>query len=157
MNDIILETKGICKKFGELTANEDVNIQVRRATVHAIIGDNGAGTGSGSGTGAGQGRGGGTLWRRAEWIQKPNDADFQRFWPPKASSRRIGGVAILACIVPRPGPVQTCRVWRETPRGYGFGKAAMAMTPLFRIRPVAANREDRADIPVIVPVTFVQP
>ena len=43
MNDIILETKGICKKFGELTANEDVNIQVRRATVHAIIGENGAG------------------------------------------------------------------------------------------------------------------
>lgn len=43
MNDIVLETKGVCKKFGELTANEDVNIQVRRSTVHAIIGENGAG------------------------------------------------------------------------------------------------------------------
>ena len=43
MKDIILETIGIYKKFGNLTANQDVNIQVERATVHAIIGENGAG------------------------------------------------------------------------------------------------------------------
>ncbi len=43
MKDIILETRGIYKKFGNLTANQDVNIQVERASVHAIIGENGAG------------------------------------------------------------------------------------------------------------------
>ena len=43
MKDIILETRGIYKKFGNLTANQDVNIQIERATVHAIIGENGAG------------------------------------------------------------------------------------------------------------------
>lgn len=43
MKDIILETRGIYKKFGNLTANEDVSIQVERASVHAIIGENGAG------------------------------------------------------------------------------------------------------------------
>ena len=43
MSDIILETKEICKKFGELTANAQINIQIHRATVHAIIGENGAG------------------------------------------------------------------------------------------------------------------
>lgn len=43
MKDIILETRGIYKKFGNLTANQDVNIQVERASIHAIIGENGAG------------------------------------------------------------------------------------------------------------------
>ncbi len=43
MKDIILETKGIVKKFGSLVANNNISIQVERASIHAIIGENGAG------------------------------------------------------------------------------------------------------------------
>ena len=31
MEDVILEVRGICKYFGQLVANEDINMSVRRA------------------------------------------------------------------------------------------------------------------------------
>ncbi len=38
-----LELKGITKRFGKLTANNNIDLQVEKGTVHAIIGENGAG------------------------------------------------------------------------------------------------------------------
>lgn len=38
-----IELKGICKSFGPVQANKDISIQVRRGTIHGIIGENGAG------------------------------------------------------------------------------------------------------------------
>lgn len=43
MEDIILEVKGISKRFGGVKALEDINLQVRRGEVHALVGENGAG------------------------------------------------------------------------------------------------------------------
>ncbi|QYK42899.1 MAG: ABC transporter ATP-binding protein [Paracoccaceae bacterium] len=38
-----IELKGISKSFGPVQANKDISIQVRRGTIHGIIGENGAG------------------------------------------------------------------------------------------------------------------
>lgn len=38
-----LELRGITKRFGDLTANDHVDLTVRKGTVHAVIGENGAG------------------------------------------------------------------------------------------------------------------
>ncbi len=38
-----IELKGISKAFGPVKANQDINIQVPRGTIHGIIGENGAG------------------------------------------------------------------------------------------------------------------
>lgn len=38
-----LELKGIAKSFGACVANSDVSLSVRRGTIHAIVGENGAG------------------------------------------------------------------------------------------------------------------
>lgn len=43
MDDIILEVKGLTKKFAGLTAVNNLNFQVRRNLIHALIGPNGAG------------------------------------------------------------------------------------------------------------------
>jgi branched-chain amino acid transport system ATP-binding protein len=43
MNDIILETEGLTKEFRGFVAIRDVNLRVRRGTIHALIGPNGAG------------------------------------------------------------------------------------------------------------------
>src|SRR3954465_6004858 len=39
----MLELKNITKTFGDVTANNDVSITVNNGTIHAIVGENGAG------------------------------------------------------------------------------------------------------------------
>ena len=41
--DDILVTEGLSKSFGDFSAVTDVNLQVRRGSIHALIGPNGAG------------------------------------------------------------------------------------------------------------------
>ena len=43
MQDIVLRMEGICKSFPGVKALDNVNLEVRRSEVHAIIGENGAG------------------------------------------------------------------------------------------------------------------
>ena len=43
MSDIITATKGLTKRFGALTASEDITLDLRAGEIHAIIGPNGAG------------------------------------------------------------------------------------------------------------------
>jgi len=43
LTDLILETFGLTKAFLGFTAVRDVNLQVRRGSIHALIGPNGAG------------------------------------------------------------------------------------------------------------------
>jgi branched-chain amino acid transport system ATP-binding protein len=42
-DDVILETQGLTKEFAGFVAVNDVNLRVRRGTIHALIGPNGAG------------------------------------------------------------------------------------------------------------------
>ena len=41
--DIVVEMRNITKKFGDFTANDSINLQVRKGEVHALLGENGAG------------------------------------------------------------------------------------------------------------------
>jgi len=43
MSEYILETKNLCKDFKGFTAVSDVNLKVRKGSIHALIGPNGAG------------------------------------------------------------------------------------------------------------------
>jgi len=43
MSDVLLEMRGITKTFPGVKALNDVNLQVRRAEIHALVGENGAG------------------------------------------------------------------------------------------------------------------
>ncbi|WP_354683350.1 ATP-binding cassette domain-containing protein, partial [Cupriavidus necator] len=42
-DDLILQTRNLGKSFRGFTAVSDVNLQVRRGSIHALIGPNGAG------------------------------------------------------------------------------------------------------------------
>ena len=42
--EIAVRLRGIGKRFPGVIANDDVNIDVRRGTIHAIVGENGAGS-----------------------------------------------------------------------------------------------------------------
>src|SRR5690242_684292 len=43
MSDLILEARGLVKEFGGFAAVRDVDLSIRRGTIHALIGPNGAG------------------------------------------------------------------------------------------------------------------
>src|SRR5258708_17952573 len=43
LNDVILQTEGLTKEFRGFTAVREVDLAVRRGTIHALIGPNGAG------------------------------------------------------------------------------------------------------------------
>lgn len=40
---IVLEMRDIVKQFGEFRANDQINLQVKRGQIHALLGENGAG------------------------------------------------------------------------------------------------------------------
>ena len=41
--DVVLRTRGLVKRFGGITATDDVSLEIRRGARHALIGPNGAG------------------------------------------------------------------------------------------------------------------
>ena len=41
--DVILETRGLTKEFRGFVAVKNVDLKIRRSTIHALIGPNGAG------------------------------------------------------------------------------------------------------------------
>ena len=43
MGDILLQMRGITKRFPGVTALSDVNFSVRRGEIHCLVGENGAG------------------------------------------------------------------------------------------------------------------
>ncbi|MEA2937295.1 MAG: branched-chain amino acid transport system ATP-binding protein, partial [Alphaproteobacteria bacterium] len=43
MSDALLETRGLSKTFGALTAARDISLRLERGARHALIGPNGAG------------------------------------------------------------------------------------------------------------------
>ena len=41
--ELALELRGIVKRFGAITANDGIDLQLRRGEIHALLGENGAG------------------------------------------------------------------------------------------------------------------
>lgn len=39
----VIETKSLTKRFGDFTANDNINLKVKKGDIHAIVGENGAG------------------------------------------------------------------------------------------------------------------
>ena len=43
MDDLVIETRDLTKVFAGFTAVQDVDLRIRRGSIHALIGPNGAG------------------------------------------------------------------------------------------------------------------
>lgn len=88
-----------------------------------------------------------------DWIRKPNMAQLNAAWPRAALQARQEGGAVVVCRVTTGGALADCRVRSETPTGYGFGAAALLLTPNFQMKP-ATHDGAPVSSQVSIPIKF---
>lgn len=71
---------------------------------------------------------------KPQWTVLPEASDFQAGYPRAALAAGVlKGRAVLSCLVAAEGRLSDCSVVSEEPAGLGFGEAASAMAPGFRM------------------------
>ena len=70
-----------------------------------------------------------------DWSYRPPQAKILSVWPEAAYRARISGKATLSCLVDIHGLAEDCKVASETPRGRGFGQAALLLRTTFKLKP----------------------
>jgi TonB family protein len=88
-----------------------------------------------------------------DWLQKPTLEEIWLVWPRKAASLGLSGAATITCVVNIQGLLQACAVADESPAGYGFGEAAVALAPTFLMTPATRNGRP-VEAEVSIPVGF---
>jgi TonB family protein len=77
-------------------------------------------------------------------------------WPVGAYQARISGHVTLTCGVDRFGLAEWCKVAAETPKGRGFGQAALELRPTFKLKP-QLGPDGPADVILNIAVDFNAP
>lgn len=77
--------------------------------------------------------------RNPSWSRQPSADQMMRAYPERALAAGVAGSASLNCLVLPTGAVTDCNVARETPGGFGFGRAAQGLSRHFRVNPRTVN------------------
>jgi TonB family protein len=77
-------------------------------------------------------------------------------WPAKAYERQADGSATLRCFVDVHGLAERCEVAAESPRGKGFGAAALEMRPTFKF-PAPLGPDGPVSATKTIAITFRAP
>jgi protein TonB len=91
------------------------------------------------------------------WRDRATGQDVGRVYPRQALKERLDAAVIVECQVAADGRMAACAVVREEPGGYGFGEAALKLTPKFRMRATLADGTPVAGGVVRLPLRFVGP
>lgn len=87
------------------------------------------------------------------WVARPDAAAFTRAYPRRALDAGREGRAVLECYANVDGSL-ACAVVEETPRGFGFGNAALRVARDFRLAPTMADGRSVSGGRVRVPIIF---
>jgi len=88
-----------------------------------------------------------------DWIRRPSGQDVANYWPAKGLG--VDGEVTISCIITIRGTLDRCQVVKEKPAGDGFGKAALAMSTLFLMRPMTVDGVPVGGARVNVPINFM--
>jgi TonB family protein len=69
------------------------------------------------------------------WLRKPSGDDLVAGYPQAANDQHIDGRATVHCFVDSDGAPLQCKAMEETPVGFGFGDAAVALVMKQRFHP----------------------
>lgn len=87
------------------------------------------------------------------WIQRPSAADVGRVTPdidhPPVEVR-----VLMACRITAAGGLEACAIRSEDPPGFGYGAAALALAPAFRMPEVDLDGRPVAGRTVQIPILW---
>ena len=92
-----------------------------------------------------------------DWLEKPTADQVASVYPTLPQWVGLAGRAKLDCTVSVQGVLQNCSVIAEIPAGVGFGQAAMALAPSFRMRPRTVDGAAVGGGEVHIPIHFMMP
>ncbi len=94
---------------------------------------------------------------RPQWLVTPTPEQFQDHYPRRAWREDVEGKATLQCRVGVDTLLHDCQVLEETPAGFGFGEAAVAMSAEMRMSPRTIDGRPDGGAVVRVPIVFKLP
>jgi TonB family protein len=92
----------------------------------------------------------------ADWVRQPTRGDLLGVYPQKARATGIDGTGVIECIATVDGSLRACKIKSESPEGFGFGQAALAMAPQFQLKPEVKNGKP-VEVKVDIPIRFTGP
>lgn len=90
------------------------------------------------------------------WLRKPTPEELFAVFPSAAIEQGIDGKAVIECEAAPDGVLRGCRVVSETPPGMGFGAAALALAPQFKLSPAMRDGKPTSST-VRIPINFDGP
>lgn len=91
------------------------------------------------------------------WLKTPKGDDMTRVYPITARQQGLAGGATLTCRIGAKGLLNTCTVGNEAPARAGFGQAALALAPAFRMADTDETGLATKGNQVAIPIRFVAP
>ncbi|MGZ5986561.1 MAG: TonB family protein, partial [Caulobacteraceae bacterium] len=91
---------------------------------------------------------------KPDWVEKPTGADLVSFYPKAAADAGKTGMAVIGCRVRADGRLRACKVRKQDPADYGFGEAALKMSPRFRMKAKDGDGRPTAGAAVVIPIKF---
>jgi hypothetical protein len=77
---------------------------------------------------------------RPEWVALPTPSDINHAFPRLAANIHKDGKVVETCKIRPDGLLGECAISWESPAGYGFGAAALSLTPKFRVTRPSQDR-----------------
>lgn len=90
------------------------------------------------------------------WDRRPTGEDIARAYPKAAAKAFLSGTARTSCLITEEGRLADCVSIAEDPSDAGFGAAAVAVMPLFRMKPLSKSGNPVAGLRISVPIRFTK-
>lgn len=90
--------------------------------------------------------------QRIDWVRRAR-GDVARSAPAEAMDAGVPGRAVISCLLDGSGRLTECRIEREQPPGYGFGRASAQSARDFRFNP----RTSEVGALLLMPMTWEPP